>query len=158
MQLVHSKLGVRLIYTSASYTRDGTVCLVRFSCRRTSKECRLRSLSSSAGSIHIFSTFLLLYLQVLAPALNDNLRFHVFFVYTNQDQDWAESVVEKLESPRLGFKCCCPHRDLGAAGLTQPQVGVRAVWSARGKQKRTPSFFSTPEVETRSGAFMCCCA
>ncbi len=60
-------------------------------------------------------------LQVLAPALNDNLLFHTFFIYTNQDTEWAHNVIEKLESPRLGFKCCCPDRDLGT-GLTQPQV------------------------------------
>ena len=59
--------------------------------------------------------------QVLAPALNDNLLFHAFFIYTNHDQEWAHNVIEKLEAPRLGFKCCCPDRDLGT-GLTQPQV------------------------------------
>ena len=64
-----------------------------------------------------------MYFQVLAPALNDNLLFHAFLIYTNHDKEWSYDVIEKLEAPRLGFKCCCPDRDLGS-GLTQPQVSI----------------------------------
>ncbi len=61
-----------------------------------------------------------MYFQVLAPPLNDNLQFHVFFLYHANDRDWVLNVIEKLESPTLGFKCCCPERDL-SANLSQPQ-------------------------------------
>ncbi len=62
--------------------------------------------------------------QVLAPALNDNLLFHAFFLYNIHDIEWAHNVIQKLESQRLGFKCCCPDRDFGTS-LTQPQVSVK---------------------------------
>ncbi len=61
--------------------------------------------------------------QVLAPALNDNLLFHAFFIYNIHDIEWAHNVIQKLESQRLGFKCCCPDRDFGTS-LTQPQVSI----------------------------------
>ncbi len=49
---------------------------------------------------------------MLAPPLNDNLKYHAFFLYHNNDRDWVHNVIEKLESPTLGFKCCCHERDL----------------------------------------------
>ena len=56
----------------------------------------------------------------MAPPLNDNLQYHVFFLYHNNDRDWALSVMEKLESSTLGFRCCCHERDL-MSSLSQPQ-------------------------------------
>ena len=58
--------------------------------------------------------------QVLAPALNDDLQYHVFFLYHAMDRDWVLSVIEKLESSTLGFRCCCHERDLSSS-LSQPQ-------------------------------------
>ena len=47
-------------------------------------------------------------LQVLAPPLNDNLLYHAFFLYHNNDRDWVHNVIEKLESQTLGFKMLLP--------------------------------------------------
>lgn len=58
--------------------------------------------------------------QVLAPPLNDNLQFHAFFMYHHSDREWVLNVIEKLESPALGFRCCCYERDLNS-NLSQPQ-------------------------------------
>ena len=57
---------------------------------------------------------------MLAPPLNDNLLYHAFFLYHNNDRDWVHNVIEKLESQTLGFKCCCHERDLSLS-LSQPQ-------------------------------------
>ncbi len=50
-------------------------------------------------------------LQPLAPPLHDHLQFHAFFLYHHNDRDWVLNVMERLESPMLGFRCCCHERD-----------------------------------------------
>lgn len=67
-------------------------------------------------TISLFFSF-----QSLAPPLHDNLRYHAFFLYHNNDRDWVLNVMEKLESPTLGFKCCCHERDLDCS-LSLPQA------------------------------------
>ncbi|ELU15394.1 hypothetical protein CAPTEDRAFT_224550 [Capitella teleta] len=53
-------------------------------------------------------------LKALAPTLRGDHQFHVFFVYHQNDRDWVLNVMEKLEMPAFGFKCCCHERDFDA--------------------------------------------
>ena len=51
-----------------------------------------------------------------------NFKYHAFFLYNKQDKDWVFNIMEKLECPTLGFRCCCYERDLAeTTGLSQPQ-------------------------------------
>lgn len=66
-------------------------------------------------------------MQVLAPVLHDGLQYHAYFLFHQHDRDWVLGLMDKLESPRLGFHCCCQERDFPSS-LSTPQCvlyGVR---------------------------------
>ena len=48
-----------------------------------------------------------------STANNDssNSKYHVFFSHVREDRDWVIEVLNKLESPEYGFKCCFADRD-----------------------------------------------
>ena len=42
----------------------------------------------------------------LAPGLPAGKLYHAFISHSREDEAWARNVIEKLESPEYGFKCC----------------------------------------------------
>lgn len=48
----------------------------------------------------------------IAPVLPPDKHYHAFFSYSNEDEDWVRRVVNQLEEPQYGFKCCLADRDL----------------------------------------------
>ena len=49
--------------------------------------------------------------ELVAPSLPANKKYHAFFAFSREDRDWVVGLIDELESPPYGFKCCYHDRD-----------------------------------------------
>ena len=82
-------------------------------------------------TLFIFPPVLSLQSATIAPALSNRLRYHVFFLHHSNDNEWVAKVAKKLESPSLGFKCCCLERDLDSSKLSLFQIAQYGIHNSR---------------------------
>ena len=81
-------------------------------------------------------------LQPLAPPLNDNLQYHVFFLCHHSDHNWTLNVIDKLQAPPLGFHCYCHDRDLDLNGSLHSSTHLGMKNSQKTVMVLTPDFIT----------------
>ncbi|KAK2165345.1 hypothetical protein NP493_1371g00028 [Ridgeia piscesae] len=58
----------------------------------------------------------------MAPKLDDQNMYHVFFVYHHNDRDWVMGVQERLQSPAFHFRCCSQEYGVDACSVRSSLV------------------------------------
>lgn len=89
--------------------------------------------------------------QRRAQSLPPGKEFHVFFSHSSEDRQWVIEMVNKLESPEFGFRCCFADRDFDIGVPVFENVIKYINLSKKTVIVLTPHFLQSPwcSYETR---------